>query len=407
MRTRSAWLLAAATAASLAWLGEVRAAPSDKDCLECHSGGTLDDKRLDVDVKTIAGSVHAGMSCTDCHADLADAKDFPHAKTKPPACAGCHDAEAQAVSRSAHQPSEEHSPHCWSCHGSHDVLKAGAKDARTAPLHQDRTCLRCHADAKLASEHGLPVREKAEDFEQSVHFKELAKGNGSAPSCTTCHGAHDNVSHKDPNSPIARANVPSTCGMCHSEIADEFKESVHGTALAQKNPDVPTCTGCHAEHAIKGPKDPASPVYATHVAKTCSHCHENERIAKEYGFAAARLATFTGSYHGAASRFGDSTVANCASCHGSHGIRPSSDPKSSIHPSNLPRTCGTCHPQAGQNFATGKIHVRDLPEDNYWAWLVKRTYLSLIWAVIGGFVLLILVDLWGRWREWSAARSRA
>jgi hypothetical protein len=384
-------------------------AAGDAACLECHSGGNLGKPELDVDAKLLAASVHgeAGISCTDCHADLAATTEFPHEKTAPAACASCHDAEAKAVERSAHRQDEADSPRCWSCHGGHEVRKAGAKDSRTAPLNQDRTCLECHADPKVAGRHGLPVREKAEEFERSVHYRRLAEGNSAAPSCTTCHGAHDNVSHVEPNSPIARANVPGTCGMCHSDIADEFRRSVHGTALAQKNPDVPTCTGCHAEHAIQGPEDPGSPVHATHIARTCSHCHENEEIAREYGIEADRLATFAGSYHGAASRFGDAKVANCASCHGSHGIRPSKDPESSIHPSNLTRTCGACHRQAGLNFATGRIHVRDLPGDNYWAWLVKRAYVSLIWSVIGGFVLLILVDLWWWARNRRSARSDA
>ena len=381
----------------------------DAACLECHSGGNLGKPELDVDTKALGASVHGaqGLSCTDCHADLAGARDFPHGKTSPPACGGCHDAERSAVERSAHRQNDAASPRCWSCHGGHDVLKAGAKASRIAPLNQPGTFLGCHADPKLAAEHRLPVRESAEAFKSGIHYQQLLSGNGAAPACTTCHGAHDNVSHRDSKSPIARGNVATTCGMCHSEISDQFKGSVHGVELAKGNADVPTCTGCHSEHAIRGPKDPASPVYATHVAKTCSHCHENQRLSSRYGIAAERLRTFTGSYHGAASRFGDATVANCASCHGAHDIRPSADPKSSIHSSNLTRTCGKCHPQAGLNFASGKIHVRDLPEDNYWAWMVKRLYLSMIWSVIGGFVVLILVDLWGRARTRLSARGRS
>ena len=403
-----AGLLAVALLSVLAGIPAVEAA-RDAACLECHSGGNLGKRELDVDPKALEASVHggAGIACVDCHADLARTRDFPHAKTAPPACGLCHEKERQAVERSAHQQSEAHSPRCWSCHGGHGVLKAGEKGSTVAPLNQPATCLKCHADPKIAAEHRLPVRESAESFQRSTHYQQLLSGNGAAPTCTTCHGAHDNVSHRDANSPIAHANVASTCGMCHSEIADHYKASVHGTELAKSNPDVPTCTGCHTEHAIRGPADPASPVYPTHVAKTCSHCHENERLATQYGIAAARLQTFTGSYHGAASRFGDATVANCASCHGSHDVRPSSDPKSSINAANLARTCGKCHPQAGSNFASGKIHVRDLQEDNFWAWWVKRVYLSLIWSVIGGFVLLILVDLWWRARRRSSAGSGA
>ena len=36
---------------------------------------------------------------------------------------------------------------------------------------------------------------------------------------------------------------------------------------------------------------------------------------------------------------------DCASCHGFHGILPSTDPKSRTNPKNLARTCGACHPR--------------------------------------------------------------
>ncbi len=411
MRMHRAWGIGLLLAVAAALPAGARTATQGGDaaCLECHSGGNLGKPELDVDAKALESSVHGslGLACTDCHADLAGAKDFPHGKTAPPACATCHEKEAQAVERSAHQQTEADSPRCWSCHGGHGVLKAGDKGSSVAPLNQPTTCLKCHADPKLAARHGLPVRETAEAFQKSVHYQQLLTGNGAAPTCTTCHGAHDNVSHKDADSPIARPNVAKTCGMCHTEIAEKFDGSIHGAALAKGNPDVPTCTGCHSEHAIRGPADPSSPVYATHIAMTCSHCHENERLASQYRIGAVRLRTYLGSYHGAASRFGDVTVANCASCHGAHDILPSSDPKSSISSANLARTCGRCHPQAGRNFASGKIHVRDLPEDNYWAWLVKRAYLSLIWSVIGGFLLLIVVDLWGRFRDSREVGGRA
>jgi hypothetical protein len=63
------------------------------------------------------------------------------------------------------------------------------------------------------------------------------------------------------------------------------------------------------------------------------------------------------SFHGLASKSGSQTVANCASCHGVHGILPSSDPKSMINARNLPATCGKCHPGAGTRFALGRFTV--------------------------------------------------
>src|SRR5581483_2464243 len=72
---------------------------------------------------------------------------------------------------------------------------------------------------------------------------------------------------------------------------------------------------------------------------------------------------------------------------------PSTDPRSSVHKTNLVATCGKCHPGANANFAEAKIHVdlsyadggRDLGERvNAW---VRRIYLVLIFGVIGGMMI--------------------
>jgi hypothetical protein len=376
------------------------AAAGYEDCLVCHTGGVLGDPRMDVDEARYGASIHGliGISCTDCHSALAGVTDFPHEPSGRPDCSMCHADASEAIERAAHRSGTPDAPNCWTCHGGHDVAPVSDEASRVAPLNQPSTCLACHADASLAGAHGMQVREPGEAFELSVHYQALKEGNPAAPTCTTCHGAHDNLSHNDPASPIARANVADTCGMCHGDVGEKFARGVHGTELAAGDPNVPTCTGCHAEHAIRAHDDPASPVFAANIARTCSHCHDDETLTAQYGLASARMRTFMGSFHGVANRFGQITVANCASCHGAHDILPSTNAHSRIHPSNLQATCGSCHPQAGANFATGKIHVQDTREDNFWAWLVKRLYLTMISGVIGMFAIFIAVDLWWRWR---------
>ncbi len=408
-QARGRTLALACLLAGSAGLAAAGGPAGDEVCLQCHSGGATGQPALDVDSKALKGSVHgrAGLSCTDCHASLAGVSDFPHGAVRPVACGSCHDGAEKAMAASVHRPDESHSPRCSSCHGSHDVARVQEKGSRVAPLEQPPTCLKCHADPKLAKEHGLPVREGAQAYERGIHYQQLLGGNAGAPTCSTCHGAHEILSHASARSPIARANVAGTCGMCHSEIAEKFGAGVHGSALAKGNADVPTCTGCHKEHTIRGPQDPDSPVYASRVAVTCSACHADERLSKAYGLPASQFRTYLGSYHGAASRFGETTVANCASCHRAHDILPSSDPRSSVNAANLVKTCGACHPQAGRNFASGKIHVADDPKDNYWAWAVKRMYLAMIWGIIGTFLAFILVDLWWRARGSLLARRRS
>jgi predicted CXXCH cytochrome family protein len=176
-------------------------------------------------------------------------------------------------------------------------------------------------------------------------------------------------------------------------------EGVHGKDYVKGNKDIPVCTDCHSEHDIISPQDLNSTVYATKVADVCARCHDDEALARQYGFLTERLKTYSGSFHGTASKFGETRVANCASCHGFHGIRPSFDPKSSIHPDNLPQTCGNCHPGAGENFAQGKIHVVSEKVSNKWAYFVKMFYIIMITAVISVFLVFIAADLFHRLRR--------
>ena len=111
------------------------------------------------------------------------------------------------------------------------------------------------------------------------------------------------------------------------------------------------------------------------------------RLARRFGLPTDVVVSFAASFHGLASKTGDQTVANCASCHGVHNILPSSDPKSTINAKNLPTTCGRCHAGAGKRFAIGSVHwVEGRAEPPSVRW-IRLFYWFLIPAVIG-FMLL-------------------
>jgi cytochrome b subunit of formate dehydrogenase len=91
-------------------------------------------------------------------------------------------------------------------------------------------------------------------------------------------------------------------------------------------------------------------------------------------------------------RAGQLTAANCASCHGVHDIRPSSDPRSHVHQTNLPETCGKCHPGAGTRFALGPIHVLATTGFPVLFW-IRMGYLWLIAVTIGFMTIHNALDL--------------
>jgi formate dehydrogenase gamma subunit len=267
------------------------------------------------------------------------------------------------------------------------VVEGSAADSPVNSKNLPFTCGRCHSNPKLARKYLFAAARPVEAYEASVHARAIRAGKKAAV-CNDCHGTHDILPPSDPRSPISKPNVGSTCGNCHNQAFTQFKDSIHGRAVAAGITAAPTCTDCHGEHNILAPGNPQSPVYVTNVATaTCSRCHGDTRLDARFNLPPDRVTSYENSYHGLASKAGSQTVANCASCHGVHDILPSSDPRSSIAKANLAATCGKCHPDAGKTFALGPVHVIPTAAANPWLRYVRLFYLFTIPAILG-FMLL-------------------
>jgi cytochrome b subunit of formate dehydrogenase/5-methylcytosine-specific restriction endonuclease McrA len=243
-------------------------------------------------------------------------------------------------------------------------------------------------------------------YEQSVHGKAVAAGSRKAAVCTDCHGTHEILMAGDPESSTFKFNVPSTCGKCHAQENQQYLESIHGQAIQRGNWLAPVCTDCHGIHTIQAPGNPSSSVSAQALAQiTCARCHQGVRLTREFGVPGARVASYEASYHGLASSLGSTVVANCASCHGSHLILASSDPRSTINKANLSVTCGQCHHGATAKFTRFPIHAGTSASAGVGtvvvAW-VKRFYLSVILFVVCAMLLHNLVV----WRSKAVARRQ-
>jgi hypothetical protein len=377
--------------------------PSDDDCLACHADASLTSsagKSVAVDAAKAQASVHGavGLACVDCHADLRGTVDFPHAATlRSVDCSGCHERAARALAGSVHAPAatakDGLTVACKDCHGSHDIRPSSDFESKTFPLNLPETCLSCHGERVQTPRGSGFVRL----YEKSAHFRALeSSGLTISANCATCHGAHDILAVGNTDSSVSRKNIVTTCGQCHVGIRRDYLEGVHGKDYVKGIKDVPVCTDCHNEHDILSPQDLNSKVYATKVAGVCSHCHDDMALSRQYGFLTSRLRTYNESFHGTASKFGETRVANCASCHGFHDIRPSSDPKSSINPANLPETCGRCHPGASRRFAEGQVHVipTEVTAAKYkTSYFVKQIYIVVIAIIIGVMLIFIGTDL--------------
>ena len=314
--------------------------------------------------------------CLSCHGDSNLSMTLP---------------SGEVLSLYVSQDALDHSVHsskgieCEACHNDittypHPVLKYQSKRELSRAFYQ--TCEKCHS-VNYA---------KAQD---SMHAQAAEAGNLDAPICTDCHGAHDVRPPAEP-----RSSISETCGQCHTQIVDTYRQSVHGAALmADENPDVPVCTDCHGVHNIQ---DPRTAQFRVAEPELCAGCHANKELMSKYGLSSDVYSIYKRSWHGVdvsvykakwPTIWHDSAV--CSDCHGIHDIRSTDDPLSKVNPKNLLTTCQQCHPSAGPNWTdawTGhnEISLERTPALFY----VEKFYTSftpfVLWACIIYVVLQII-----------------
>ncbi len=263
------------------------------------------------------------------------------------------------------------------------------------------TCTHCHYKG---NPEGAPQSDVYLEYFKSIHGQKIAQGNDKAPLCQDCHGSHDIKHTKVPGSKVSKENVAETCGACHMKIYANFASSIHGVKAAEGNLDAPSCPDCHGEHNIYQHLDPKSTVYATHVPVQCSKCHASVALMSKYGIDAEPAETYKESFHGVASKFGAKSVANCASCHGTHDIRPPEDPLSMVNPQNVPKTCGQCHPGANANFAAGKMHIDASKREAGIVYYVAAFFKYLTITTMLALIVHIFLDLYGRTRRFKEGK---
>jgi len=376
----AAWVISVSVIPRAAAEGE--AIPNEK-CLECHSDASLTMERNGKEVSLFVDEKILGSSV--------------HGKTS---CAKCH------VDLTAEHPDDE----------------KVAKPVNCASCHKDESAI----------------------YEKSIHGVSRTMGDSDAASCTSCHGKHDMLSAKNPNSPIFKLNLSRTCAKCHSSkgltdeyrmrfpnVAEQYHESIHGRGVMELGLIVaPSCNDCHGVHDIKRSIDRSSPIHKSHVAHTCGKCHfgieevynksvhgkllaeghpegpvctdchtaheiephtnghfkqvSDERCGKCH---AESLLHYRDTYHGKAMALGKTNVASdvaaCYDCHGHHDVLPVSNPESHLSKENIVGTCAKCHPGATVGFTKYIPHANPMDGKKYPS--LNITFLLMTGLLLGVF----------------------
>jgi hypothetical protein len=381
---------------------------SNTACLACHGRAALPGqaKALRISEEVFSVSAHSALRCADCHMvpEKKAKGEIPHPKNLPDVnCTeSCHrqDAYPRPGQSPLSYPDSIHGrdylergvaevARCWDCHGKHNIKDASDPDSTINRKNVPLTCSRCHEDMKVVVKYHIHAEAPYQEYLQSVHGKALFEKGllRFAAICTDCHGVH-NI--QAAGTPGLEAKKPETCGRCHVQSFNEYKESIHGQQALQGNIDAPLCVDCHGEHRVISPRDKSAPTSKRNVPDTCSACHARPEIMKKYGVPEDRIETFIESFHGIAIGLGEKAVASCTSCHGHHSIRPASDPRSSVNPSHLAKTCGqpSCHPGMSEKIARQKIHVTASQKKSGAPFYFQK---FLLWSVLA---LALLTVLW-------------
>ncbi len=140
-------------------------------------------------------------------------------------------------------------------------------------LRAANECIDCHQTRETLT--ALP----SENQEAFLHWYGSIHGEKGV-TCDKCHGgnpaektkksAHAQMAKpSDPASKVYYKNLPDTCGACHRDVANAYKESVHYQML-RADRLAPTCTTCHGFYMN------IQPVRPTSIIMRCQVCHGSE-----------------------------------------------------------------------------------------------------------------------------------
>jgi len=273
---------------------------------------------------------------------------------------------------------------CYSCHGQKGARTYVDRSVLEQSSHGALSCNKCHFDVAafphgkvakvncnichLLGKDGAP-RDKAREYQLSVHGKSAASGNPMAPTCQTCHGSHAVFPSRDLRSATQRQKIPALCSTCHPKEFEEYSKSVHGDALLKRsNPGAPSCFDCHLEHLVPRTDDPQ---WKLSLIKQCGNCHAEE------------MNTYHKTFHGKVTQLGYATMAKCSDCHGSHTILPPKNSASKLSAQNILATCRTCHARATEGFTKFYAHAEEGNREKYP--VLYYTYWFMTLLLIGTF----------------------
>jgi len=234
--------------------GSVHSNAAEHPCTSCHGNAheifPKDDKRSAV------YPLNVPRTCGACHGNDGMAKKHGLATVYPSYIDSIH---GFALSKEGLLVAAN----CQSCHGSHHILSRTNPLSPTYKTNIPKTCGNCHA--------GITA-----DYEDGVHGKAVASGHLDAPVCSDCHTAH---AIEQPTAAAFRMQSTPICGSCHKDKFSTYRDTFHSQLGALGGyVETARCWDCHEAHAVLPASDPRSPVAPANLVTTCGKCHAGANL---------------------------------------------------------------------------------------------------------------------------------
>ncbi len=276
---------------------------------------------------------------------------------------------------------------CLGCHSN----KISVRDF-AASVHGKNGCTSCHVDITNLLKHmkgEIKVQkvqcERCHKKENAEHYTSVHVSKGVM--CANCHtDIHTHTYWKKD-----KRKVVAKCIQCHDKEA-VYQKSVHGKGVAAGNMDSAACNDCHNLHAIQ--KLGAEKEHREFHTKVCLKCHSDAKMMARNRVDNVKVKSYMESYHGKNYRLGfPEKVAGCADCHTAHAVLPENDPKSTVNPANLVKTCRQCHTGATPLFT--KYYAHGEPNDREKYPTLFYTFAGMTGLLVGTFsVFWVHTLLW-------------
>ncbi|MHC4405226.1 MAG: cytochrome c3 family protein [Planctomycetota bacterium] len=293
---------------------------------------------------------HGVDNCKNCHTHHEQWKEWQGSVHKSVACETCHG------------PFMEHSKL--------DIDPRPVFGTKELMAKSHDLCLSCHAKTP-----GRPAGFPQVVFEKHITRYNIAEKYAAADPLIATDGSAVSTRAEESAPPAVEDAPPAaedatteplpeeySCKLCHGKegmLADDeetrhlivTEEHMTGDVHWQKglrchdchggNPNLDEYEDHRSDESFRSPGSPGE------IPEFCGHCHSNIEYMSRYAPSPRtdQVTKYWASSHGARlnDHPDDAGVATCVSCHGHHGIRTVNDPQSPAYPTNLTKTCGSCH----------------------------------------------------------------